>query len=122
MSSGSGRSVTAGHGHLVWSLAAIILALIAPFGELPALSSDRYWLFGDEYTSILLPPVLIGVAAVACAITAFGVTLRNRKGRVLPIVAVVISGLVLAFMVLTFFGEMGADSTGQGTAEWVVLV
>jgi hypothetical protein len=44
MSSGSGRSVTAGHGHLVWSLAAIILALIAPFGELPALSSDRYWL------------------------------------------------------------------------------
>ena len=103
MSAGPGRSVAAGHGQLVWSLVAIALALIAPFGEIPALSSDRYWLFGDEYTSILLPPVLIGVAAVACAITALGVALRNGKGRVLAIVAMVISGLVLAWTVLVFY-------------------
>ena len=109
MSSGSGRSVATGHGQLVWSLVAIVLALIAPFGELPALSSDRYWLFGDEYTSILLPPVLIGAAAVACAITALGVAVRNRKGTVLAIVAVVLSGLVLAYMALIFISMMSAD-------------
>ena len=67
MSSGSGRSVVAGHGQLVWSLVAIVLALIAPFGELPGLAGHNW--SGDEYTSISLPPVLIGGAAVACAIT-----------------------------------------------------
>ena len=107
MSTGSGRSVAAGHGQLVWSLVAIVLALIAPFGELPGLSGHNWT--GDEYTSISLPPVLIGGAAVACAITALSVASRNRKGRVLAIVAMVLSGLVLAFMALIFISIMGAD-------------
>ena len=108
MSSAPGRSVTAGHGHLVWSLAAIVLALIAPVSGLPALSSSRYWLFGGEYASILLPPILIGVAAVACAVSALGAAQRNGKGRVLATVAMVISGLALAYAVGILFIEMGA--------------
>jgi hypothetical protein len=107
MSSGTGRSVVAGHGQLVWSLVAIVLALITPFGEVPGFRGHNW--IGDEYTSISLPPVLIGGAAVACAITALGVARRNRKGRVLAIVALVISGAVLAIWALAFFSMMSAD-------------
>jgi hypothetical protein len=108
MSSGPEPSVTRRRSQFAWSFAAIILALVAPLSRYPALMSSRYWLFGGEYPSILLPPVLIGVAAVACALQGLQAAQRNQKGKVLATVAIVISGLVLVVGIGIFFIEMGA--------------
>jgi hypothetical protein len=108
MSAGPGPSVTRRRSHLAWSLVATMLALIAPLSGYPALMSSRYWLFGYEYASILLPPVLIGVAAVACALQGLQAAQRNKKGKVLAAIAIVISGLALTYGVGIFLIEMGA--------------